>query len=791
MHSVSGHSPAAARRGSGGICTEAAMGYTGYQVPTGSCLPITLVTYGDRMHLALHPGWPDTRVSRLLALDPDRPGPVRRRPVERRADAPPSPTRAGWARSASITSSPAAIARGRPASCARRLGGRSRSTSGSPNHDLPEDEMTRERFAAAVQRLAAALRRGRVSPRRRIPSASPRASRSQAEAVLEARPAAFSFVFGIPDERVLEAFRERGIVTLGTATTPDEAVALDEAGIDIIVASGAEAGGHRGAFLAQAEDSLVGTLPLVRIVVEEVRAPVIAAGGIADADGIAAALALGAEGVQIGTAFLATEESGTTPEHRPRCSAAARRTTLTRAFSGRLARGIPNRLMDRARRRRRSSPTPTRAISSRPILAAAAPQGRTDVVAMWSGQATPLLRHRSAADALRRPGRRHRPPPHRTTERSHPMTTAAVHPFTGSFTADPDHSSFQAQLRHMGVGIVPHRLRRRRGPARDGPRRTTPDRPRPRRLDHDQAAGGVPRPRRRRRGLLRRPQPPRDHVRVATPRLLRRRHGRPRRPADDARDRAADHRLRHLPRADRGHLRRPPRRAGPRGRDRPPRLGHDLPGPAAARRRRALVERRALGPPRARRATEPCDVLGISGSLRADSFNTALLRAAARLLPPAARMPLYAELALVPRLLRGRTTPSPPRRRSRASAPAIAAADALLIATPEYNASIPGQLKNALDWASRPYPDNVLRGKPVAVVGASTGIFGAVWAQAELRKVLATAGAHVLDTGLSVAHAFDVFDPDLAMNDGELRSRLAHLLLRLHDAASPVIGGAQ
>ena len=150
-------------------------------------------------------------------------------------------------------------------------------------------------------------------------------------------------------------------------------------------------------------------------------------------------------------------------------------------------------------------------------------------------------------------------------------------------------------------------------------------------------------------------------------------------------------------------------------------------------------------------------------------------------------MSLYTELALVPAYSEAEDVESAPAPVERLRAE-IAAADALIVATPEYNASIPGQLKNAFDWASRPYPDNVLRRKPVAVVGASTGVFGAVWAQAELRKVLATAGADVLDTGLSVAQAFDVFDPDLSMNDRELRSRLAHLLLRLHDAASPVVG---
>jgi nitronate monooxygenase len=255
-------------------------------------------------------------------------------------------------------------------------------------HDLPEHEMTRERFVAAVRRLSPLYEEVGVAappyPERFAPSFE-----SQAEAVLEAGPPAFSFVFGVPDERILAAFRDAGIVTLGTATTPDEAVALDEAGIDIVVASGAEAGGHRGAFLAPAEESLVGTLPLVRIAVSEVQAPVIAAGGIADARGVAAALALGAEGVQIGTAFLATDESGARPEHKAALLDGARRTTLTRAFSGRLARGIPNRLCDGVA----FEPYPYQSYLLRPILQAA----RADLVAMWCGQGAPLLGHRSAA----------------------------------------------------------------------------------------------------------------------------------------------------------------------------------------------------------------------------------------------------------------------------------------------------------------------------------------------------------------------------------------------------------
>jgi chromate reductase len=176
-------------------------------------------------------------------------------------------------------------------------------------------------------------------------------------------------------------------------------------------------------------------------------------------------------------------------------------------------------------------------------------------------------------------------------------------------------------------------------------------------------------------------------------------------------------------------------------------------------------------------------VLGISGSLRGDSFNTALLRAAAAFLPAAARMSLLTDLALVPPYSEeGDIEPAPApveRLRSR-----IDAADALLIATPEYNGSIPGQLKNAVDWASRPYPDNALRQKPVAVIGASTGVFGAIWAQAELRKVLTTAGADVLDDELPIGTAEEAFADDLTLADRELSRRLEHILRDLMTRAT-------
>ena len=150
---------------------------------------------------------------------------------------------------------------------------------------------------------------------------------------------------------------------------------------------------------------------------------------------------------------------------------------------------------------------------------------------------------------------------------------------------------------------------------------------------------------------------------------------------------------------------------------------------------------------------------------------------AARLAPPPAELELFERLKDVPPYDEdddGDLAPEGARRLREA----IEAADAILIATPEYNSSIPGQLKNALDWASRPFPDNVLRNKPVAVIGASTGVFGAVWAQAEVRKVLAATGARVVDIELPVAGAEEAFAGD-RLADEEVHERLAQILTEL------------
>jgi chromate reductase len=163
-------------------------------------------------------------------------------------------------------------------------------------------------------------------------------------------------------------------------------------------------------------------------------------------------------------------------------------------------------------------------------------------------------------------------------------------------------------------------------------------------------------------------------------------------------------------------------------------------------------------------------ILGISGSLRRDSHNTKLLRAAAEAAGPDVELELFAGLKAVPPYDEDDDVQPRPESVARLTS-AIAEADAVLFATPEYNSSIPGQLKNAIDWISRPVATNMLRNKPVAVIGASTGAFGAAWAQAELRKVLAALGARVLDLELPVPHAHTRFDDD-GLSDDEIRTRL-------------------
>ncbi len=224
----------------------------------------------------------------------------------------------------------------------------------------------------------------------------------QMEAVLEIRPPVFSFVFGMPSAEILTECRKRGIVTLGAATTLDEAIAVEDAGVDLVLATGFEAGGHRPSFLRSAEESLMGTMALVPQVVDRVKIPVIAAGGIADSRGVAAALTLGASAAQLGTAFLACEESGASAVHRAKLfSAAARDTILSRAFTGRLARFIRNRFIRTMEDRRQTLlPFPMQSWFTSFIKLAAAEQENSELMSLYASQATPLLQHRKAAELM-------------------------------------------------------------------------------------------------------------------------------------------------------------------------------------------------------------------------------------------------------------------------------------------------------------------------------------------------------------------------------------------------------
>jgi nitronate monooxygenase len=269
----------------------------------------------------------------------------------------------------------------------------------------PEDpsarDVARETFEAALLPLLPYYAELGIEP----PAFAPPAwvtFEQQIGALLDARPPVFSFIFGIPPAEVFAACRDRGIATMGTATTVDEALAIEAAGADVIVASGFEAGGHRASFLRSAETSLTGTFALIPQVADAVRVPVVAAGGIADGRGIAAALTLGADGVQIGTAFLACDESDAPPGHKHALlHAHATPTILTRAYTGRLARGLTNKLgeeLDPAARAGTYLPYPVQGQLLRELRVEATKQGRIDLMPLWAGQAAPLLTHRRAAE---------------------------------------------------------------------------------------------------------------------------------------------------------------------------------------------------------------------------------------------------------------------------------------------------------------------------------------------------------------------------------------------------------
>ncbi|MGN7469880.1 NAD(P)H-dependent flavin oxidoreductase [Brevibacillus sp. SAFN-007a] len=267
---------------------------------------------------------------------------------------------------------------------------------------IPEDFDEGQPIAANVTAALRAVRRELDIPEDPPITSFTENFAEQLAVVLEEAPAVFSFTFGMLDPRSLQALKQKGVTVIGTATTVREAVALEACGVDMIVAQGSEAGGHRGSFLPDAPSNLIGTMALVPQIVDRVSIPVIAAGGMMDGRGIAAAFALGAEAAQLGTAFLTCPESGAHPLHKQ----AIRETSdenivLTRAFSGKWARGIQNDFIRKMTPLEHELPTyPVLNALTKDIRAASGKQQQSGYMSLWAGQAAPLGRELGAGELV-------------------------------------------------------------------------------------------------------------------------------------------------------------------------------------------------------------------------------------------------------------------------------------------------------------------------------------------------------------------------------------------------------
>jgi nitronate monooxygenase len=263
----------------------------------------------------------------------------------------------------------------------------------------PDDDLSR---IEAARTLLAPWRE-----RHGVPDTAPTLAMPDFEAqlavVIEERPAVLSFTFGSLAPEHVARLKAAGIAVVGTATTVPEAERLEADGVDVIAAQGAEAGAHRGTFLAPAQDSLIGLMALLPAMVDRVRVPVIAAGGIMDGRGIAAALMLGAMGVQLGTAFLVSPESGAPEAWKAAILAGgADSTHVTRVFSGRHARGIRNAMMAELSKREAELPGfPAMNSLTRGIRGAAGSRGDAESMALWAGQGAQLARSMPAGDLVR------------------------------------------------------------------------------------------------------------------------------------------------------------------------------------------------------------------------------------------------------------------------------------------------------------------------------------------------------------------------------------------------------
>jgi len=265
-----------------------------------------------------------------------------------------------------------------------------------PRPDAAREAGWRKRLEAYYRELGLAADTGKNAPTRAPFTAA------MCDVVLEFKPKVVSFHFGMPDAALVKRVKDAGLLVISSATTAEEARWLEGHGCDVVIAQGNEAGGHRGMFLNDDIARQAGTMALVPQVVDAVTVPVIAAGGIGDGRGIVAALALGAAGVQIGTAFLLTPEAKTSPLHRAALKQAHdNSTTLTNVFTGRPARGIVNRYVREVGPMSAEAPHfPLAAGATQPMRAAAEAKGSPDFTPLWSGQAPTFARELPTAELM-------------------------------------------------------------------------------------------------------------------------------------------------------------------------------------------------------------------------------------------------------------------------------------------------------------------------------------------------------------------------------------------------------
>lgn len=269
------------------------------------------------------------------------------------------------------------------------------------DHDIIDEEHTKQQYEKAVETFKPYFDLLNTEVPAPPPSFESR-FQNQLQVVFDIKPKVFSFMFGLLDQKIIEDLHKQGTVVFGNATTLDEAIALEKLGVDVIVASGFESGGHRPSFLDKSELSTTGTFVLIQLIKDKVKIPVVAAGGIANGRGIAGAFTLGAEAVQIGTAFLATEESGALPIHKEFLfSDAAKSTTLSRAYTGRLGRGITTKITrDVLAATDKTLPFPLQTTFMGALRKVALEQQKNDFVFFWSGQIAPLLKHKKASTLM-------------------------------------------------------------------------------------------------------------------------------------------------------------------------------------------------------------------------------------------------------------------------------------------------------------------------------------------------------------------------------------------------------